>query len=145
MKNTLTLVLMIVALGTMSCQKEDIANRDKLIIGTWDCVDYADSVNHEWKGRPPVFISNLYEKGYAIKKGGLMWTRNLRDKNKMYTDKRVECAWLLHENNAQLSLVFPDAMTETYAIVELTRKTLVLRGFEGFFAETATTYRFEKQ
>lgn len=131
-------------MATASCMKEEISNHNRLVIGTWDCVDYADSISNELKGHPPVFISNLYEKGYDFKRNGLMWTRNTDGDNKMYTDKRVECKWTLSNDNLQIELVFPESI-ETYDIIELTHVKMILRGSEGFWAKNAKTYVFEKQ
>ncbi|MDX1349730.1 MAG: hypothetical protein R3279_05760 [Putridiphycobacter sp.] len=140
-KHTVFIILMI---ASVACQKEDIANRHKLIIGKWDCIDYADSVTHIFKGRPPVFISNLYENGYAFKNDNIMWTRNLGGDNKMYTDKRVECQWTLNNGHTQLNLMFPDNI-ETYTIVEMTRKKMTIKGFSGLWGQSANTLVFEKQ
>ena len=144
MKHSKIILLFALALiVTASCLKEEISNHDKLIIGTWDCVDYADSISNELKGHPPVFISSIYEKGYVFKRNSLMWTRNTDGDNKKYTDKRVECKWILSIDNLQIELVFPESI-ETYDIIELTRKKMILRGREGFWAKHAKTYVFEK-
>jgi hypothetical protein len=147
MKNlTIALLILIITLGMFSCKKETISNRDKLILGKWDCVDYADSVTNELKGKPPVFISNLYEKGYVFEKDGLMWTRNKAGDNKMFTDKSVECEWILIDDNERLSLLFPLAVRiEIYDIIEMTRNKMILKGSEGFWAGNEKTYVFEKQ
>ncbi|MEQ9188318.1 MAG: hypothetical protein RLP15_11330 [Cryomorphaceae bacterium] len=146
MKNKILVIfLLAVTLGTLSCRKEEISNRDKLILGKWDCIDYSDTARNEFQGRPPIFISNLYEKGYDFRRNGLMWTRNRGGDNKMFTDKRVECEWMLLEDNHQLSLIFPDDFIETYDIIEMTRNKMTIKGNKGFFAETKTTYVFEKK
>jgi hypothetical protein len=138
------LLVLLVLIVTVSCRKEEVSNRDNLIKGTWDCIDYSDSVTNELKGHPPVFISNLYEIGYAIKRNGLMWIRNMGNDNKLFTDKGVECGWVLSKDNLELKLVFPDN-AEAYEIVELTRKKMILRGKEGFWAGNESTYIFEKK
>lgn len=131
-------------LAISSCKK-DVSFKDQLILATWDCIDYADSVDNKFKGKPPVFISNLYEIGYVFKQGGLMWTRNKNGDNKMFTDKSVACEWTLSEENNQLILQFPGNMIETYEIIELTRKKMTLRGLDGFWGSNKSTYIFEKQ
>jgi hypothetical protein len=138
------LLFSLILMLAVSCIKEEISNHDRLIIGTWDCVDYSDSISNELKGRSPVFISNLYENGYVFKRSGLMWTRNKDGDNKMYTNKQVECKWNLSNDNLQIELVFLDSI-EIYDIIELTRKKMILTGSEGFWAKNAKTYVFEKQ
>lgn len=146
MKNKIFTILIIsFTFGILSCKKEEISNRDKLILGKWDCIDYSDTVRNEFQGRPPVFISNLYEKGYDFKRNNRMWTRNKNADNKMFTDKRVECEWMLISDNHQLSLIFPDNFIETYDIIEMTRNKMILKGNEGVWASTKTTYVFEKK
>lgn len=145
MKNPKVLFIsFLIILVAMSCRKEAVSNRDKLILGTWDCTDYADSVTNELKGYPPVFISNLYEKGYVFKRKGLMWTRNMDGSKIMFTDKSKECEWVLSNDKLFIDLIFPDKI-ETYDIVEMTRHKMILRGVEGFWAGHAPTYVFEKQ
>lgn len=139
------LLFLLVLLGTISCRKEEISNRENLILGKWDCVDYADSVTNNLKGLPPVFISNLYEKGYLFERNSQMWIRTKLGDNKMYTDKTVECEWILSADNMRLSLFFPDKMIEIYDIIEMTRKRVILKGKEGFWAGNQSTYIFEKQ
>lgn len=144
MKNPIFSILVVaIFVGVLSCKKEDISNRNKLILGTWDCVDYADSVSNELKGEPPVFISNLYEKGYVFKRNNLLWTRNMTGDQKMYTDKSAECQWMLSDDKLSLSLVITDSI-EVYDIIEMTRRKMILRGREGFWAGNASTYVFEK-
>ena len=147
MKTISLLICSIIILSSslVSCKKETIANRENLLLGTWDCTDYSDTISNKLKGVPPVFISNLYEKGYLFKKDNFMWTRNMDGGNKIYTDKEVDCEWFLLEGNTQLSLQFPDNMVEKYEIIELSRKTMSLKGIDGFWASNGMTYIFEKQ
>lgn len=144
---SLRLLLLCIAASSFcfGCQLEHPTDTPKLILGTWDCVDYADSVDHVRNGRPPVFISNLYEKGYQLKRNGTMWTRNYWDDDDLATDKRVECQWLLSEDHEEIQFIFPDDVIETYEIIELNRKLLVLKGKSGLWAETQSTYYFDKQ
>lgn len=145
MKNQILPLLLLVTLIVSSCKKETIANRDNLILGKWDCVDYADSLTNELKWVPPVFISNLYEIGYEFSKEGFMLTRNKGGDNKITTNKSVDCEWTLSKDKLSLSLFFPDNFVETYEIIEMTRKKLIIKGVEGFWAGTESTYVFEKK
>ncbi|MDG1332190.1 MAG: hypothetical protein P8P74_07660 [Crocinitomicaceae bacterium] len=144
-KSKVILLVFLALLVTSSCKKETIENRDKLILGKWDCIDYSDTLSNVLKGKPPVFISHLYESGYSIKRNNFMWVRDLDENKDMFTNKDVDCEWLLSDDHLQLSLIFPDNNIEKYEIIELTRKKMILKGKEGFWAQTESTYVFEKK
>lgn len=146
MKKTLIpfCAFLLLVISILGCTKETIANRENLLIGKWHCIDYADSLSNEFKGRPPVFISNLYEIGYHFKPNNFMWTRNLDGSGEFLTNKDVDCEWTLSDDNLRLNLFFPDNKVEQYEIIKLTRKSLILKGIEGFWAGNAKTYVFEK-
>jgi hypothetical protein len=144
-KSKIILLVFLTLILTVSCKKETIENRDKLILEKWDCIDYSDTVSNVLKGKPPVFISNLYESGYYFKKNNFMSVRDLDENGDLFTNKAVNCQWLLSDDNLQLSLIFPDNIIEKYEIIELTRKKMILRGKEGFWAGNESTYVFEKK
>lgn len=74
-----------------------------------------------------------------------MWTRDTDASGKMYTRKEYECEWLLSDDYQELSLIFPENKIEKYEIVEMTRKSMTLKGIEGFWAGDENTYIFEKE
>jgi hypothetical protein len=137
--------LLLICLGVFSCKKETIENRENLLIGKWDCIDYQDTITNEMKGLSPVFISNLYETGYHFEKNNLMWGRAMNGSNEITTLESVDCEWLLSDDNLTLSLIFPNDSIERYEIIELTRKSLLLKGIDGFWAASKRTYLFDKK
>lgn len=141
-KTSLYLFLVLSSFLFASCQRQN--DHSKLLLGKWDCTDYADTVSNKFKGRPPVFISTLYESGYFFKRKGHMWVRDLDGSGEMFTNKDVDCGWELSEDEQFLSLLFPDDVVEEYEIIHLSKKEMTLRGVRGFWAGTETTYVFEK-
>lgn len=137
-----TLIIFITLIGCNKTNGE--LDPEKVLLGKWDCINYADSHDNVFKNRPPVFISNYYESGYFFKRNNFLWTRYVDGDGEMLTNKEVDCSWSVSDDKKTLSLIFPDNSVEVYEIIDLQKKEFTLLGVSGFWAANARTYIFEK-
>ena len=137
------LVFLVIFVG---CDKDDLYSKNqRLLTSKWNCIDYADSVNYEFKNRTPAFISNWYEQGYDLNNDNTFWPRYKEiNSDKFETDKREKGTWKLSADGLFLTIIFDETQIEEYEILEISRKSLSLKGVEGFWAGNEAIYNFEK-
>ena len=145
-KNIFHLSIFILFVFFASCDKDDLYSKNqRLLTIKWNCIDYADSVDNVFKGRTPSFISNIYEHGYELNNDNTFWPRYKElNTDKFETDKRVKGKWKLSDDGLYISLIFDETQIEVYEILEISRKSLSLKGVEGIWAGNEATYIFEK-
>ena len=87
----------------------------------------------------------MYEHGYELNNDNTFWPRYKElNTDKFETDKREKGKWKLSDDGLYITLIFDETQIEEYEILEISRKSLSLKGVEGIWAGNEATYIFEK-